>query len=282
MVEKAKDELETMDFKTFLETVAPGGRAKVSGLRVAHSYSLRTPDLLLYCSWNSCRGIRTFESSDRRAATNDGGEFFLIYQCRNCRRRSKTYALLCSFESLDGVVLKLGEEPMFGDPIPARVVTLVGGDRDLFLKGNRCEKQGLGIGAFTYYRRVIEDQKNRIFDEIVRVLQSVDPDSQVIEELVSAKTETHFSKSVDKIKHALPASIQINGQNPLRLLHGALSQGVHSMSDADCLEYATAVRTVLIEFSERLAAALNNDAELAKSISLLGAVKGGKPLAKAD
>ena len=39
---------------------------------------------------------------------------------------------------------------------------LVGPDRDDFLKGRRCENQGLGVGAFIYYRRVVENQKNRI------------------------------------------------------------------------------------------------------------------------
>jgi hypothetical protein len=37
--------------------------------------------------------------------------------------------------------------------------------------GRRAENQGMGIGAFAYYRRVVENQKNRIIAEIKRVAE---------------------------------------------------------------------------------------------------------------
>lgn len=152
-------------------------------------------------------------------------------------------------------------------------MTLIGGDRDLFLQGRRCELQGLGIGAFTYYRRVIEDQRNRIFDEIIRVLEKTDPSNKVIAEIKAAKNEQQFSKSIDAIKNALPSSLLVNGQNPLRLLHSAFSEGVHALTDEECLALATAARTVLFEFSERLAQALSDDAALAQAVALLNKPK---------
>jgi len=152
-------------------------------------------------------------------------------------------------------------------------MTLIGGDRELFLKGRRCELQGLGVGAFTYYRRVIEDQRNRIFDEIIRVLEKIDPSNEIIAEVRAAKNEQQFGKSIDTIKRALPSSLLVNGQNPLRLLHSAFSEGVHALSDEQCLELATAARTVLFEFSERLAQALSDDAALTQAVALLNKPK---------
>ena len=38
------------------------------------------------------------------------------------------------------------------------------------MKGRRCGNLGLGIGAFVYYRRVVENQKSRILDEIIKVI----------------------------------------------------------------------------------------------------------------
>lgn len=98
----------------------------------------------------------------------------------------------------------------------------------------------MGIGAFVYYRRVIENQKDRIFAELIRVISTVSPDDPVLSDLEAARKETRFTAAVEEIKHALPQSLFINGHNPLTLLHAALSEGVHNHTDAQCLELARA------------------------------------------
>lgn len=270
----------TITFKEFLESVPPGTEKHVAvvalprrggGRLVAH------PDILLHCSSDICGGIRTFASSSEVIITDFDAskDCYLHYICQNCRRNFKKFSLHVKIS--EGRVTKFGEMPSFGPPTPAKAIALIGSDRDLFLKGRKCENQGLGVGAFTYYRRVIEDQKGRIFDEVIRVLEATDPTNEVIGELRAAKNETQFSKSIEAIKHALPASLMINGQNPLRLLHSALSEGVHALSDEECLDLATAARTILIEFSEKLSQALRDDAALASAVNLLS-----KPRASVD
>src|SRR5690606_22181448 len=101
---------------------------------------------------------------------------FLTYACRNCTKTQRTYALLLSpGEGMEksGVACKIGEWPPFGPPTPSRVISMVGPDRDLFLKGRLAENMGLGVGAFAYYRRVVENQRSRLLDEIVRVAKKV-------------------------------------------------------------------------------------------------------------
>jgi hypothetical protein len=67
----------------------------------------------------------------------------------------------------------------------------------------------------------------------------------------------------------------IDGHNPLTLLHSTLSEGVHDLTDEECLKRAYAVRIVLGELAERLAQALTGKAELKAAVGqLLGA--GGK------
>ena len=59
----------------------------------------------------------------------------------------------------DGIaeVMKLGEYPPFGAPISTRVQKLLGNDDlELYRKGSRSEAQGLGIGAATYFRRIVD------------------------------------------------------------------------------------------------------------------------------
>ena len=168
-----------------------------------------------------------------------------------------------------GIAYKLGELPPFGPPTPSRLIKLIGPDREIFLKGRRCENQGLGIGAFVYYRRVIESQKNRILDEILKVAKKLNATPESISELENARTETQFSKALSSVKTAIPQSLLINGHNPLLLLHSALSEGVHELSDEECLEIASSVRIVLVELSDRLAQALKDEVELNHALNKL-------------
>jgi hypothetical protein len=153
--------------------------------------------------------------------------------------------------------------------VPHFLLSLVGPDRDLFLKGRRCENQGLGIGAFSYYRRVVENQKNRILDEIIRAARKLRASDLVIRELEQAKELHQFSRAVESMKDALPSALLIDGHNPLTLLHSALSEGLHELQDADCLERATSIRVVLAELSERIGHVLKNNAELDAALSKL-------------
>jgi hypothetical protein len=56
-------------------------------------------------------------------------------------------------ETLGASCLKLGQLPTFGAQAPARLVTLIGPDKEIFLQGGRAENRGIGIGAFAYYQR---------------------------------------------------------------------------------------------------------------------------------
>jgi len=202
---------------------------------------------------------------------------FLTYWCRNCGKYSKMFSLavrhidekLCE-------VYKFGELPHFGPPIPARVLRLIQPDRELFLSGRRCENQGLGIGAFTYYRRVVENQWTRLVDEIIRVGKAIGAPEPSIIALEASRDEKQFSKAVKGLKDAIPAALLINGYNPLVLLHGALSKGVHNLSDEECLALATSIRVVLVEFAEKLGQALKDEKELSESITRLLQAQAGK------
>ncbi|WP_047607669.1 hypothetical protein [Rahnella aquatilis] len=266
--------MEDITFKEFFESIPPGAEVQVKEIAKLAGGSLQTdaPQLNLYCTTEECQGARFFNVIENHwLSTEKSNDIFFKYICRNCRKNIKTYSLRLLFNKTEGFwfVRKYGETPAFGPPIPAQAFKLIGGERELFLMGRRSETQGMGIGAFVYYRRVIESQRIRIFDELIRVISKISPDDVVLLELESAKKETQFTKAVDTIKHALPLSLYINGHNPLTLLHTALSEGVHAHDDQGCLELASSVRTVLFEFAERLSQALKEEAELSAAISKL-------------
>lgn len=266
--------METLRQKEFLERIPPGTDVCVSDLQHAErdgTVRVRVPEIELHCG--QCGGQRFFAPTAEGDYIGNQEPFdsFLNYTCRNCRREGKTFAIsgLFNAETKKWTVFKYGEEPSFGPPTPARAITLIGPDREQFLKGRRCENQGLGVGAFVYYRRVVENQKGRIFDEVIRVSGHLGVDPEFIQELEAAKKETQFTKAVESIKRALPQSLLVNGHNPLTLLHSALSSGVHELSDEQCLELASSVRVLLVEFAERLGQAMTDEKKLSDAVNRL-------------
>jgi hypothetical protein len=184
----------------------------------------------------------------------------------------KRYALLIDVgedASEPFAVMKLGEEPEFGDPIPARVSSLIGDDRDLFFKGYRCEKQGLGIGAYGYYRRVVDSQWQRLLSEIIAVAKREGAPSETVKRLEGAKAEWLFGKGFDAVKDLVPTSLRVHGENPLTLLYDALSNQLHNSTDEECLTHARAARLVLFELAERIGAALKDTNELKDALGAL-------------
>lgn len=170
---------------------------------------------------------------------------------------------------MNGSAIKLGEFPSFGPPIPLRVITLIGPDREMFIRGRRAEDQGLGIGAFAYYRRVVENQKSRLIAEIAKVAKRLGASPEDLSRFERAAKETQFSKAIDDIKGAIPQVLLIKTHNPLTLLHGALSEGLHAATDEECLDLATSIRVVLTELVERISLALKDEAELRHAVTNL-------------
>lgn len=278
-----------VSFKDFLENTPPGETVHIADLGGKHFYDGRgerygkvlTPEILLHCDSETCSGLRLYSSNtDISMFKDDVKQVFLRYICKNCTPETKDFALMFGFDSnlTSGLAFKIGELPQFGPPTPARLIKLIGPQKDLFLKGRRSENQGLGIAAFAYYRRVIEDQKNRIFDEIIKVSRRLSVDQSTIDELLRGQTETQFSKAVEAVKHGIPQALLINGHNPLTLLHSALSEGLHAQTDEECLEIATSIREVMAELAERMADALKDEAKLTTAVTRLLQKKSGAKL----
>ncbi|MHC1769019.1 MAG: hypothetical protein AB9869_32840 [Verrucomicrobiia bacterium] len=259
----------------FLESHPPGQFVQLTDIEEPESPNLemylRIPQLLLHCTSDCCNGPRFFRARQERQQLDSEREtnLFLFYRCANCKTSEKVFAVSVSRAGNPIIGYKFGEFPAFGPPTPARFIRLIQPDRELFLKGRQCENHGLGVGAFTYYRRVVEQQKNRVLREVRKVAERIGAKPEQLACLDQATEEIQFTKAVDMAKTAIPESLLISGQNPLTLLHSALSAGVHELSDETCLELATDIRVVLIELSERIAAALKDEAELDRAVSRL-------------
>jgi len=232
-----------------------------------------TPLLRIHCDWTTCSGERIFSTPTQQTIEHASQDVFIYYYCRNCQRTLKTFALRIKRpegRQTHTQVRKLGEEPPFGPPTPSRIFKLIGEEyRTLFLQGRRAENRGLGIGAYAYYRRIVEHQKGRIIEEIRKVAEKLGAPQDVLDTFAAARDENQFTKAIGVVKDGFPQSLFIEGRNPLLILHNALSDGIHERTDEECLEDAVAIRLVLVELAERLAAARKEDAQLKDAVKRL-------------
>jgi hypothetical protein len=174
----------------FLESVSPGQfrlvtasvipRKRPDG-RTISAYRVRLPEIQLHCPSDACNREMFFRTEKEYLDFQVHGREleYVEYLCANCQKYLKTFSLRLDVEMdaqenyLGLTCYKFGELPPYGPPTPSRLISLLGPGRDFFLKGRRCENQGLGVGAFVYYRRVVEDQKNRILTQIAKVAETV-------------------------------------------------------------------------------------------------------------
>lgn len=231
------------------------------------------PDLTLYCEY--CEGERRFICNGPARVPDHGnlaqtGDFFLRYQCKNCEIGVKVY--IFRTEYLSGKTWKLmkyGEFPSKINISPELNKFLNDEEKQLFRKGLQSEANKAGIGAFTYYRRVVENARNRIVDEIVKACERTGESPELIEKIKEQKGQFQFSRSVENIKDLLPKSFFIDGHNPLTALHRVLSEHIHDRKDDECLQLAGTVRLVITALVERMEHLKNKHSEISKAIGKL-------------
>lgn len=274
-----------ISFKTFLEQTPPDATIPIADFKRKTSPGgggyITCPDLLLHCENDECAGLRKFQCNEKLSILTEWTTAFLHYVCRNCDKRVYRFAIIYRVKSMpSGFAMKFGQLPPFGPPTPPGLIRLIESDRELFLQGRRAENRGMGIGAFAYYRRVVENQRNQIIAKIARVAKTLGSTPEIDQVFIAAINEIQFAKSIEMVEAFIPQALLINGENPLTLLHSALSKGLHNheMTDAHCLQLAQSIRVILTELAERSASALKEDKEIQEALKVLKAVPRGPKL----
>ena len=269
--------IETLKFEDLLGKYPPGGIHPITNLGISRSPAslpvLTKPRLKLHCPARSCNGLRYFDAyqTQKVTLTEKWKRVFLHYSCSNCRSRSKIFAIMARWNTVadEGEAAKFGEWPPFGSQVSLGIITMLGKNKDMFLLGRRAEIQGLGIGALAYYRRVVENQKDHIIDEIIQLMRRTNTPANQIEKLQSAQKEKQFKKAVELISDTIPKALLINDYNPLALLEQAMTKGAYIQDDGDALQLATAIRKILTELAERLVKALEDQADLDEAVDFI-------------
>ena len=224
------------------------------------------------CESDLCKGERFFNSLDASTYVkhNKLWQFTTItYQCKNCNYSKKTFAIAAFVHDNILYSYKFGESPAKSPKTPSRLISLLGPGRDNYLRGRRCEIEEFGIGAFAYYRRVLEDQTDRLLDQSLKVCRQLGASKDIQDQLLQAQKDRSYTRKLELAGDSIPDSLKIKGHSPFKLLHGFLSEGLHKEDDKVCLEAAKDIRLVLSELATRMDAALRENTELNQAISRL-------------
>ncbi|MGB7209052.1 MAG: hypothetical protein WBD27_10365 [Pyrinomonadaceae bacterium] len=271
-------------FKEFLESYPLNSVQDITGyfavFGVNNQYTEKlTPELRLWCNGEECQGFRRFDGKwgmKSDIGIKEPSNDFLTYTCRDCKIKTRVFCIRSIFadDNGNGTAVKVGEFPELHIDLPSYLPTLLGDQYPYFVKGLKCEKIGCGIGAFSYYRRVIETQKGRLIEYISKVAKRLGASAaelaqldEVIEKLDKAASEDQFSRALSNINHLIPESLRIDGHNPLSLIHKALSIGIHESNDDTCLKIAHSIRILLQDLAIRIKDTLRDDTEVKKALS---------------
>ena len=264
-----------LDLKTFLEESPTGVWKEVKQFyqrrgNIPHKLA---PVLRLKCTSECCNGIRHFDGrwfNEQNIGSQDSPvNDYLIYNCRDCDKNPRYYSMRTYVAPQSSFVYKFGQLPDITMDLPSGLSELLGDDYKYFEQGIRAEKRGLGIGALVYYRRVVENQKSHLIEEIIKILEKLGGKEDDILILKEAAKQISFSKAIDQIKEHIPESIRIEGQNPLKALHKALSVAVHISTDEESLEIADSIREILCELCRKLKAALQEKQKLKAAMTAI-------------
>ena len=80
-------------------------------------------------------------------------------------------------------------------------------DLELYRKGSRSEAHGLGIGATTYFRRIVDNNWKLLLRKLRRAAEKLGHDDLAIFD--NALQETQFSAAVKMLKDAIPDKLLI-------------------------------------------------------------------------
>ena len=185
------------------------------------------------------RGPRTKQNTMSTGHTN------FEFQCLTCKKESLLISVHHRVQEGTITLLKYGEFPRKPLARHVQLEKFFAEDSEYYEKAVVCLAQGYGIGAFCYFRRIVEKNIYRLLDLLKNELEVTDDNSVLLQNLEMLKDNTPMSNKIEIANHALPEYLVPSGLNPLGRLYGTLSEGVHSLTDEECLEKSVSIEACL-------------------------------------
>lgn len=255
------------------------------------------PSINLFCK--NCESVQTFTMADRRdmfgkiindhpkgipasvtdpntiyarnmAYSSSGAILNVTYNCVGCGEFTYHYSIKIG-DDLD-YIMKIGQFPPLDISVDKNLKKMLGEHEDTYKKGLICESQGYGIGAYAYYRRIVEKVIDGLLEGINDLIS--DENKEEYKEALEQVQKSHSAQDkINIVKDLLPPVLMPAGNNPLKLLYSQLSSGIHSLSDDECLERASNIRNILLFLVKETINHQNSSKEFNESMKELLAKK---------
>jgi hypothetical protein len=135
----------------------------------------------------------------------------LDYRCASCNKFLRHFLIKIDREK--DYVMKVGQEPSWDISLDAALEQALGTRAGYYRNALVCESQSYGIGAFAYYRRIVEEIIDELLDDIPALMAGEERD-RYLEALEQAKNTTVTKDKIDLVKDKLPAVLRPGGQKP--------------------------------------------------------------------
>lgn len=265
--------------KDLLENKALYSSFKMKGNCSPHYYTkLSLEEVNFECE--NCNKVRPFHNLDDRRVifyfTGRARNLNILaeFQCVSCKTHKKTFCIV--IDSIDGtdtedanceyLITKAGEYPQKPLGKNKDLEKFFKDEREIYRKASVCLDNGYGIGAFVYFRRLIENSINSLLEMIEK---DDGADEKIKNAILELKKESPMSDKIAIAKNALPLTLYVQGKNPLGSLYKILSEGVHSLTDEECLKRARVVQNCLVYLIGGLAENKRKKAMFGEDLNLL-------------
>lgn len=195
--------------------------------------------------------------------------YLLEFQCVTCKTALKSFWIEAEQDDEQVVTLiKIGQNPQKEIFRNKELSKFFKSDKDEYNKAVTCIAHGYGVAAFAYMRRIIENNIMQLLDMIA---EDDMVDNSIKSALSELRKESPMSEKISIANKALPSYLLISGHNPLGAMYKVLSEGVHSLSDEECLRRTETVQKCLEYIISGLAThkkskeAFKNNLDLLKS-----------------
>jgi hypothetical protein len=141
---------------------------------------------------------------------------------------------------------KIGQFPALSIDVPKGLQRNLGEEGiGLYKKALINRNSGFGLGAITYIRRVVEDKTNELIEVAAKLAESHHVGANIVESIRAAATErTTYDQKLKIAATVLPEALLIDGVNPLGELYNLVSEGVHGLSEEECIAVADETTSV--------------------------------------
>jgi hypothetical protein len=135
-------------------------------------------------------------------------------------------------------VKKVGQWPPASTRIPKSLEkVLTASSKHLYQRARACLVESYGIGAVAYMRRLLEDAMG----ELLQMLEDAalaNSDDVSVAQIKQARTSLTAAERLKIAAEHAPRALTVDGTNPLRVLYGAFSEGIHGATDEEATQTA--------------------------------------------